>query len=177
MFYVYDLIDPRDGRTFYVGKGTGKRLHQHVKEAKRGVAGIKCDLIREILDTGLDVQVEVVKEFTDEDKAYAFEKKRIAQLGLENLTNIAAGGREMSVGEFKQRREIRGLARAMARAARVLVKYKDVGFRFGGKWHDVRREDAESILWKGVRQVFDVLGESEARAEFRKYNIAIENRA
>ncbi|MDH7791999.1 LEM-3-like GIY-YIG domain-containing protein [Ochrobactrum sp. AN78] len=30
--YVYRLIDPRDGKTFYVGKGRGDRVFQHVKE-------------------------------------------------------------------------------------------------------------------------------------------------
>ena len=32
-WYVYPLIDPRNGETFYVGKGLGDRLFQHVGEA------------------------------------------------------------------------------------------------------------------------------------------------
>ena len=29
MFYVYRLVDPRNGETFYVGKGVGNRVFQH----------------------------------------------------------------------------------------------------------------------------------------------------
>lgn len=28
--YVYRLIDPRDGETFYVGKGKGNRVFAHI---------------------------------------------------------------------------------------------------------------------------------------------------
>jgi len=34
-FYVYELIEP-DGDVFYVGKGQGLRMYQHVKDVKRG---------------------------------------------------------------------------------------------------------------------------------------------
>jgi hypothetical protein len=30
-YYVYRLIDPRNGQTFYVGKGKGNRLFHHVQ--------------------------------------------------------------------------------------------------------------------------------------------------
>ncbi len=30
-WYVYRLIDPEDGETFYVGKGTGDRIFHHVR--------------------------------------------------------------------------------------------------------------------------------------------------
>ena len=29
MFYVYNLIDPRDKSVFYVGKGKGNRMYKH----------------------------------------------------------------------------------------------------------------------------------------------------
>ena len=30
--YVYRLIDPRNGETFYVGKGRGDRVFAHIRE-------------------------------------------------------------------------------------------------------------------------------------------------
>ena len=33
-YYVYRLVDPRTLQTFYVGKGCGDRVFQHVKDAQ-----------------------------------------------------------------------------------------------------------------------------------------------
>ena len=35
--YVYRLVDPRDGITFYVGKGVGNRVFNHLNAAKKKV--------------------------------------------------------------------------------------------------------------------------------------------
>ena len=50
--YVYRLIDPRSGDTFYVGKGQGNRVFQHVKAALKAnedaEEDLRLDTIREI---------------------------------------------------------------------------------------------------------------------------------
>ncbi len=58
-FYVYRLIDPRNGATFYVGKGKGNRVFQHIKCAlsadESDELNDKLQTIREINNAGLDV--------------------------------------------------------------------------------------------------------------------------
>ena len=53
--YVYRLIDPRNGETFYVGKGRGNRVFAHVR-AEEGLVGDELDnklrRIREIRIAG-----------------------------------------------------------------------------------------------------------------------------
>lgn len=46
--HVYQLVDPRDGVAFYVGKGGPHRLVEHQREAERGALTAKCVRIREI---------------------------------------------------------------------------------------------------------------------------------
>ena len=38
-YYVYRLIDPRNGQTFYIGKGKGNRVFAHVNEALKDYDG------------------------------------------------------------------------------------------------------------------------------------------
>jgi hypothetical protein len=58
--YVYRLIDPRNGETFYVGKGKNNRVFDHAKAAISGDddengLGPKLDRIREIHNEKLEV--------------------------------------------------------------------------------------------------------------------------
>ena len=57
-YYVYRLIDPRNGETFYVGKGKDNRVFNHVKCALGNDADDLTDKlrrIREICNLGLEV--------------------------------------------------------------------------------------------------------------------------
>jgi uncharacterized protein len=56
--YVYRLIDPRNGETFYVGKGKGNRVFAHVKDeldAGADALGEKLQRIRDIRRDGFEV--------------------------------------------------------------------------------------------------------------------------
>jgi uncharacterized protein len=57
--YVYRLIDPRNGETFYVGRGINNRLFEHLKCALKDKTQDELDLkfqkIREINKAGLSV--------------------------------------------------------------------------------------------------------------------------
>ena len=70
-WYVYRLIDPRNGETFYVGKGKGNRIFAHAKgdwpgaigedtgasddEDKEDASDLKIKRINEIKSVGLEV--------------------------------------------------------------------------------------------------------------------------
>ncbi len=41
--YVYRLIDPRNGETFYVGKGKDNRVFDHIKGAEKVLADPDSD--------------------------------------------------------------------------------------------------------------------------------------
>jgi hypothetical protein len=91
-YYVYFLIDPRNNEVFYIGKGKGQRRFHHEVEARKGRRSRKCDRIRAILDAGLTPFAPIIERFTVEAEAYAREASLIAEIGLENLTNVLPGG-------------------------------------------------------------------------------------
>jgi hypothetical protein len=92
-WYVYHLVDPRDGAVFYVGKGTGDRVGAHESEARRGptVTSAKCNRIRQIWSENLPVGRHIARLFEDEVEALRFEAAEIARIGLEQLTNASEG--------------------------------------------------------------------------------------
>lgn len=91
-FYVYELIDPRNGQVFYVGKGRGNRLDAHEKEARAGRISRKCDVIRSIEAAGLAVSKRKIGSFDDEQEAYDREAELVEEYGLAQLTNVVPGG-------------------------------------------------------------------------------------
>ncbi len=90
-FYVYILARP-NGMPFYVGKGTGRRIHHHEPEAQRGHNCHKCSVIRKIWHEGGQVEKRIVFCTDDEQEAYTEECRLIGLYGRENLTNRTPGG-------------------------------------------------------------------------------------
>lgn len=88
-FYVYELVDPRDGHAFYVGKGRDDRAWQHEKDVREGrwTNIPKCERIRAVLEAGLEVSVRIVRDGLEESAAFALEMEMIVA-GREGLTNI-----------------------------------------------------------------------------------------
>lgn len=91
-YYVYILKDPRNSATFYVGKGTGNRVFQHVAGALTTPhSSDKLDLIREIHTAGLEVEHYILRHGLTEEQALEIESACIDLLGIENLTNEQKG--------------------------------------------------------------------------------------
>lgn len=88
MFYVYEWYNVLTGFIFYVGKGTGKR-YLNVKSRNK--------LFIDYLSTNENCLSRIIKTFTDEIEALAFEHKRITELKnvgqcVCNLDNGGTGG-------------------------------------------------------------------------------------
>ncbi len=92
-FYVYQLINPIDNTVFYIGKGTGKRVFEHEKNCKNGSEKniSKAIVIKSIIDAGLSVKTNIIKDNLTEQDAFQLEHKLIIQFKYENLTNIQKG--------------------------------------------------------------------------------------
>lgn len=90
-FYVYELVRP-DNTVFYVGKGTGKRVKDHAREAKRNHFCHKCNVIRKLWNSGSDFSSRIVFRTSNEQEALDQEIKLIAKYGRDNLTNATDGG-------------------------------------------------------------------------------------
>jgi hypothetical protein len=104
MYYVYQIIDPRDGLPFYVGKGSGDRCMDHLRESEdRTTNRHKFYRIQYLLSNGLQPIIEkVIENIQSEDEAYLLESdliKKYGRIGYEDggiLTNICLDARPPS---------------------------------------------------------------------------------
>lgn len=100
-YYVYALIDPRDNKPFYIGKGKGNRIYNHVNNAiKLSKSTDKLDIIREIRSSGKRVKHVIIRHGLDEDDAFKIESSLIDLLdhiGI-NLKNSVLGHHSMEFG-------------------------------------------------------------------------------
>lgn len=88
--YVYRLIDPRNGETFYVGKGQGNRVFSHAHGDIEGdSASEKISRIRNIKLSGFKVGHVIHRHSMDD--ATAFEVEAALIDAYPGLTNIVDG--------------------------------------------------------------------------------------
>ena len=96
-FYVYYLISSNDNNVFYVGKGSGDRMYQHVKiavrDGKKKLSNPKLyNKIVSLLNNGHQVISQIIFESYDEKTCLNHEVEKIKEIGLNNLCNITEGG-------------------------------------------------------------------------------------
>ena len=102
-YYVYLLIDPRNNKIFYVGKGKGNRINQHLLGALNDKTNEteKIKRIREIKNSGLDVKHVILRHELTEKEAFEVESAVIDVLGKDNLTNLLTGHNSEDKGLMK----------------------------------------------------------------------------
>jgi uncharacterized protein len=155
--YVYRLIDPRNGETFYVGKGQGNRVFSHIR-VEQNLEGDELDnkvkRIREIRLSGLEVSHIIHRHGMDDPTAFEVESALIdAYPGLTN----AAGG--MGSGDYGAAHALELIRRYSAEAAEfqhraLLININRSAFevslyeavRYAWKLKKSKAEEAEVVL-------------------------------
>jgi hypothetical protein len=84
--YVYCLIDPRTGKEFYYGKGTGSRKLAHLPQGRSP----KAKQIKRIENAGKEPIIRVIAAGLTKDQAFLVEATLIWKSG-EKLTNEISG--------------------------------------------------------------------------------------
>lgn len=97
-YYVYSLIDPRNNKIFYIGKGCGNRVFQHCEAAlQENEESLKLNLIRDIISSGAKVEHYIIRHKLTEKEAFQIESVLIDFLTYPKfntermLTNIVSG--------------------------------------------------------------------------------------
>lgn len=160
-FYVYALVDPRDRRIFYIGKGENNRVFDHARDALCGedAASLKLSTIRDILAEGEQVEYYILRHNLTEDEALLVESALIDMLTYEAfntervLTNLVAGHHQWNEG-IKTAEEINIMYDCAkiepAPADRMLLVSMNRSYKKGSKGIYDRENDYEAARkhWK-----------------------------
>ena len=152
--YVYRLIDPRNGETFYVGKGRGTRVFAHVRD-EQSLEGDPLDnklsRIREIRRAGLDVGHVFHRHGMEEATAFAVEAALID--AYPGLANIAAG--------------LGASANGAMHAEEIIRRYsaKPAKFQHRALLINVNRSATEKPLYEATRYAWKVSRRRAREAE------------
>jgi hypothetical protein len=150
--YVYRLIDPRNGETFYIGKGKGNRVFAHSRASiETDDPGDKLTRIREIRASGFEVAHVIHRHGMDDKTAMEVEAALIdAYPGLTNAV-IGAGSNEFGAMHAQ---EI--VNRYQADAA--IFKHRAILI-------NVNRSAAETSLYEATRYAWVISPKKAQRAE------------
>lgn len=158
-WYVYRLIDPRDGQTFYVGRGIGNRVFDHIngliKEQDDEFLSLKMKQIHQIKLAHIDV-IHVIHRHGLENQEIAAQVEAALIDAYSGLTNVmnGEGSNEYGIAHVKE-------IIAMYKTETVDIKHKALlisvnkssserniynAVRFAWRLNKTEAENAEIIL-------------------------------
>lgn len=152
--YVYRLIDPRDGETFYVGKGTDNRVFAHIANEERlegDAAENQLDRIRQIRKAGLHVGHVIHRHGMDD--ATAFEVESALMDAYPGLTNVVGGHGGNDVGSMH--------------AQEIITKYAapTAEFKHRALLISINRSAAEKNMYEATRYSWKIDPAKALKAE------------
>ena len=151
-WYVYRLVDPTNGETFYVGKGQGDRVFHHAKGetflAEDELMPLKIGKIRSIMDKGFSV-THVIHRHGIENQNTAFEVEAALIEAYPNLTNIQGGHGSLIRGAMTAEKivELYTLEEATFRHKLIVI---DISRTFSMRRDATRKSllDAVRFMWR-----------------------------
>ena len=150
--YVYRLIDPRNGETFYVGKGRGDRVFSHIRAQVEGDdLDNKVKRIREICMAGFDVAHVIHRHGMDDKTAYEVEAALID--AYPGLTNIVGGTGSSDFG--------------VMHAKEIITRYcaEPAVFRHRALLISINRTATETSLYEATRYAWKISKSKAEKAE------------
>jgi hypothetical protein len=152
--YVYRLIDPRNGETFYIGKGHGNRVFSHIR-AEQTLEGDDLDnkvkRIREIRLAGFQVAHVIHRHGMDDKTAFEVESALIdAYPGLTNIVG-GPGGNEYGI----------------MHAQEIITRYcaEPAVFQHKALLISVNRSATETSLYEATRYAWKIKRSTAEQAE------------
>jgi hypothetical protein len=152
--YVYRLIDPRNGETFYVGKGKGNRVFAHIRasaELEDGEVDNKIKRIHEIHLAGFEVAHVIHRHGMSDETAFEVEAALID--AYPGLTNIASGVGASAFGVMHAREIIQRYS-----AEPAVFQHKAILI-------NINRSAAETSLYDAVRYAWKISNSRAKQAE------------
>lgn len=143
-YYVYRLIDPRNGETFYVGVGKKDRVFSHANAAKDSECddlNDKIKRINEIRNSGLEVGHVIHRHGMDKETAYEVEAALID--AYPGLTNIIAGEGSNDFGVMHVNEIIK-----LYEAEEAKIIHKALLININKSWAERALYDATRFAWK-----------------------------
>ena len=140
--YVYRLIDPRNGETFYVGKGRGNRVFAHIREqVEDDDPSNKLRRIRDIHLAGFEV-AHVIHRHGMDDRT-AFEVEAALLDAYPGLTNMASGLGNADFGAMHAKEIVRRYA-----AEPAVFQHKALLISVNRSAADASLYEATRYAWK-----------------------------